>query len=124
MTMNINDMYWVDNDSDVINNLIQEYEKHIAGYRKVVEVLNNRIKELEQWVGDLQSRMYINCVYCGHRYGPKENTPVSMADILKEHIEVCPQHPMSKLKEENKKLKEEIERLKSENSKMIYHWEG
>jgi hypothetical protein len=53
---------------------------------------------LQQWVNDLQSGMYVNCVYCGHRYGPAETTPVSMADALKEHIENCPKHPMSVLK--------------------------
>ena len=56
-------------------------------------------ERLRQWIADLQSGMYINCIYCGHRYGPKENTPVSMADILKQHIEKCPEHPMSKLNE-------------------------
>ena len=37
-------------------------------------------KRLEQWVNDLQSGMYINCVYCGHRYGPNpslDQTPSS-----------------------------------------------
>lgn len=38
--------------------------------------------------------MYVNCVYCGHRYGPGETTPVSMADALTAHVEQCPQHPM------------------------------
>jgi hypothetical protein len=56
------------------------------------------IERLNRWVADLQSDMYVNCVYCGHRYGPGETTPVSMADALKEHIEQCPQHPMSALK--------------------------
>jgi hypothetical protein len=50
---------------------------------------------LKTWVADLQSGMYVNCVYCGHRYGPGETTPVSMADALKAHIEVCPEHPLS-----------------------------
>jgi len=26
--------------------------------------------ERAAWVNDLQSDMYVNCVYCGHRYGP------------------------------------------------------
>jgi len=56
------------------------------------------VLELKAWVDDLQSGMYVNCVYCGHRYGPKETTPVSMADALKMHVERCPQHPMSRLK--------------------------
>ena len=53
------------------------------------------LRRLRQWVKDLQSGMYINCVYCGHRYGPKNETPDSMADVLKAHIEQCPQHPLS-----------------------------
>jgi hypothetical protein len=55
--------------------------------------------DLQKWVRDLQSGMYVNCVYCGHRYGPGETTPVSMADALKAHIEKCPEHPMSKMRE-------------------------
>ena len=53
--------------------------------------------EARRWVSDLQSGMYVNCVYCGHRYGPKETTPVSMADALKAHVSTCPKHPMSAL---------------------------
>jgi hypothetical protein len=55
------------------------------------------IERLMVWVADLQSGMYVNCVYCGHRYGPCETTPVSMADALKRHIAECPAHPMSEL---------------------------
>ena len=56
------------------------------------------IQRLRQWVNDLQSGMYVNCVYCGHRYGPEDKVPSSMADALKAHIEQCPEHPMSHLK--------------------------
>ncbi len=63
------------------------------------------IARLNQWIADLQSGMYINCVYCGHRYGPDPGTPVAMADVLKAHVEVCPKHPMSALKTENARLK-------------------
>jgi hypothetical protein len=52
---------------------------------------------LLQWVDDLQSGMFINCVYCGHRYGPQDEVPASMADVLKQHIAQCPNHPMSEL---------------------------
>lgn len=74
----------------------------------------NEIKCLQEWINDLQSGMYINCVYCGHRYGPKEDTPSSMADVLKDHIEQCPKHPMSKLKTELDKIKEAFE--------PVLHW--
>jgi hypothetical protein len=63
-----------------------------------IESLQADNERLRQWVNDLQSGMYVNCVYCGHRYGPEKDTPVSMADILKAHIEQCSEHPMSKLK--------------------------
>jgi predicted RNA-binding protein len=55
------------------------------------------IARLRRWINDLQSGMWINCVYCGHRYGPRETTPVSMADALKLHVASCEAHPMSKL---------------------------
>ena len=68
---------------------------------------------LTQWVNDLQSGMYVNCVCCGHRYGPAKDTPVSMAGVLKQHIEQCPAHPMSFLKAENAVLKEELKKYKA-----------
>lgn len=67
------------------------------------------IERLRQWVADLQSGMYINCVYCGHRYGPDPVTPTSMADVLKAHVEVCPKHPMSALKAEVESLKKQLD---------------
>jgi polyhydroxyalkanoate synthesis regulator phasin len=66
------------------------------------------ILRLERWVADLESGMYINCVYCGHRYGPREGTPVAMADVLKEHIEVCPKHPAAALKKRVAELEAEL----------------
>ncbi len=62
--------------------------------------INDEIDSLNNWINDLQSGMYINCVYCGHRYGPSGPTPISMAAVLKAHIEECPKHPASKLKEQ------------------------
>ena len=56
-----------------------------------------RATTFQQWVADCQSGMYVNCVYCGHRYGPQDTTPVSMAEMLKTHIAACPRHPMAKL---------------------------
>jgi len=72
------------------------------------------INRLKSWINDLQSGMYVNCVYCGHRYGPRDEVPESMADVLKNHIEECPQHPMSKLKEENDKLRKLVRASYSE----------
>lgn len=57
----------------------------------------------------IQSGMYVNCVYCGHRYGPGETTPISMADALKTHVEQCPKHPMSALKVERDALQRRVE---------------
>ena len=65
---------------------------------------------LKQWVDDLLSNGYVNCVYCGYRYGPKGDTPVSMADTLKEHVERCPKHPMSALRTTIAEIEAERER--------------
>lgn len=81
--------------------------------------LRRRIKKLEQWVSDLQSGLYINCVYCGHNYGPKEDTPAVMADVLKEHIEKCPSHPLSEAKKRIEELEAELEQEKRQG---IINW--
>ena len=64
---------------------------------EIYETLLAENARLTAWVADLQSGMYVNCVYCGFSYGPGETTPVSMADALKAHVEQCPKHPMSEL---------------------------
>ena len=55
-------------------------------------------KTLEQWVHDLQSGMFINCVYCGHRYGPDDEVAPTMQQALYDHIAKCPKHPLSAMK--------------------------
>lgn len=67
--------------------------------------LTKEVERLTACVGDLQSGMYINCVYCGHHYGPVDKVAPAMADVLKQHIERCPKHPMSALKAEVERLK-------------------
>lgn len=80
-------------------------------YLRHVSYLKEELEKLQQWVNDLQAGMYINCVYCGHRYGPNNEVPATMAEVLKEHIEVCPKHPMSALKTELEKIKKADKRL-------------
>ena len=67
------------------------------------------IERLEIWISDLQSEMFINCVYCGHNYGPDDEVPATMAEVLKEHIAQCPKHPMSALTATNRVLCEKLE---------------
>ncbi len=80
------------------------------------ERLQNELARYKRWVKDLQSGMYINCVYCGHRYGPADEVPASMAEALKNHVENCPEHPMSALKDNydylNKKYHKALEKLR------------
>ena len=78
-----------------------------AGEREC-EWANEEVLRLQHWVQDLQKGMFINCVYCGHRYGRNDEVPATMADVLKEHIEQCPKHPMSKLKKDNTDLTRQL----------------
>lgn len=78
-----------------------EWPKHVGFANEADEEradARREIERLQNWVNDLQAGCFINCVYCGHRYGPDDEVPSTMADVLKEHIENCPEHPMSKLK--------------------------
>ena len=81
----------------------------LVSHAKALEAENARLRN---WVNDLQSGMYVNCVYCGHRYGPSKDTPATRSDVLKKHIESCPQHPMSRLRELNRKLVHSLELIR------------
>ena len=60
----------------------------------ITELVSER-DEAHQWVNDLHCGMYVNCVYCGHRYGPNSEIPETMADVLTAHIATCPKHPLA-----------------------------
>lgn len=83
-------------------------QDYLTNERQRSHLANVEIPRLQQWVNDLQSDMFINCVYCGHRYGPREDTPVAMADVLKAHIEKCPEHPLSHSRAELEALREKL----------------
>ncbi len=89
---------------DTIETQKQEIEQHT----KARVDQQQEADRLHRWISDLQRGIYVNCVYCGHRYGPEDEVPTSMADVLKEHIEHCPEHPMSKLKQEFAQLQEQL----------------
>jgi len=77
-------------------------------------MLHDAVQEIEilqKWVDDLQSGLYINCVYCGHQYGPKEVVGASMQQALYDHIAVCPKHPLSKALARIKALEEKLEKV-------------
>jgi len=73
------------------------------------------IERLQRWVNKTQSGIYINCVYCGECYGPDDEVPATMADILTRHIEQCPKHPMSALKAEIALLREALAKAKDKD---------
>lgn len=64
--------------------------------------LRSELDRHQRWVTDLQSGMYVNCVYCGHRYGPAGSAAdavpranETMAQALTRHVAECPQHPLA-----------------------------
>ena len=78
-------------------------------------------KRLEAWIDDLQSGMWINCVYCGHRYGPnKGNHLVTMRKALETHIAECPKHPLAMARNRIKALEAENERLMEQYNSLIF----
>ena len=84
---------------------------HIAALEEEIDKLTCQTKLLNRWIDDLQSGMHINCVYCGHQYGPNSETPARKA--LEKHVEKCSFHPMSKLKEDNIQLRQALEGLRN-----------
>jgi hypothetical protein len=93
--------------------LVEQLRKNDPNYavcmsHEDAQALVAEIDRLNRWVADCQSGMYINCVYCGHRYPP--GTPDVRDKVLYEHIRRCPKHPLQKALEEIESLKKELGR--------------
>lgn len=56
--------------------------------------LRRDVESLRAWIADLQDGGFVNCVYCGHRYGRADRVAASLADVLKAHVAACPEHPL------------------------------
>ena len=84
---------------DMVQELVTEIDRYENTPPTWAELsnLNDENDDLRKWIADLQAGQYVNCVYCGHRYGPEKDTPVTQAEILYAHITKCPKHPMSKI---------------------------
>lgn len=89
-----------------------------------IGLLETELGEAKDWVADLLAGTYVNCVYCGHRYGPDDEVPVAMADVLKEHIEQCPKHPLSAAKRELGEAREALRPFiaHAEKARMASYW--
>ncbi len=114
---------------DLANDLSPNDAEYLLALRnKAIPALKSLLAKLriaDQWISDLQSGMYINCVYCGHRYGPSDSAPVSMATVLYEHIKICPKHPLSKAESALTLARTEIEGLRALATKytVAEHWD-
>lgn len=75
-------------------------------YKAAISAADVEIEQLQAWVDDLQSGMFVNCVYCGYRYGPEQTTALTMREALYQHIAKCPKHPLSKANAEIEQLQE------------------
>ena len=71
---------------------------------------HEEIKELNNWINDLQAGMYVNCVYCGYRFSNPEVFP-TIQEVLHEHMENCSKHPLFKANQELKRLNSIIKTL-------------
>lgn len=106
-------------NSSALADVRDQQQAHEVRQDEMIKKMNAELTKARRWVSDLQSGQYVNCVYCGHCYGPGEEAASSKADALKAHIEACPEHPMSAVKEELARLHAALE-FTRENVDRIY----
>jgi len=97
-----------ENQSQLMGEL-EAFKKVNAEDHELMEAMSATITRLRCWVDDLHSEMYINCVYCGHRYGPDTKETRAMSEVLHAHVAVCPEHPLSAALAEIEQLKQDME---------------
>lgn len=60
---------------------------------------NQTVAAQRRWIEDLQSGQWVNCVFCGHRYIPREASPTDPTALLRSHIASCAKHPLHETRE-------------------------
>lgn len=61
-----------------------------------IKKLSKFLTSQQRWIDDLQSKLFINCVYCGHRYGPTQlEIPREM--LIKHQLD-CPSAPLRSIR--------------------------
>ncbi len=98
--------YYVDESGSVRDSAWDTSATERDSEMSEVEIVE-RLNGLGTWVSDLQTGLYINCVYCGHRYEP--GTPGTRSEVLYEHIRICPEHPLSKAQRLNAELRQQLD---------------
>lgn len=76
----------------MVRDIMDKWRKYLTE-RPLASALMLDRNRLMRWITDLQSGMYVNCVYCGHRYGPYGEKPAQEA--LTEHVAECEHHPLA-----------------------------
>lgn len=79
-------------DRDVIARLQRELKNARAATEVAIHEHAQEVSKLRQWVRELQSGLYLNCVFCGENFTGQENF-----NRLTNHIRECPEHPLSRL---------------------------
>jgi hypothetical protein len=62
------------------------------------ETPEQTIARQKKWINELLAGNTVNCIFCGHCYGPSATTAVSQQDVLKAHVMQCPEHPLAVLR--------------------------
>jgi len=110
----MDDHLWDEEKARKLERLEKLVTKTRAACKANTKEYEKKIKQLKDWISDLQSGMYVNCVYCGHRFKPNPEAFPSQAEVLREHMEKCPEHPLFKAKQTIERLGKEKEWLKNE----------
>lgn len=85
-----------------------------------IDALRGDVERYEQERRAIQNdRRVITCAFCGHEYPP--GTPSANHAALAEHVEVCPKHPATKIREERDHWRSELRELRESIRQLADH---
>jgi hypothetical protein len=99
----------------LLSTVVKELRLTTSAREKTVTELEQELERKRKWIEDLQNKGFVNCVYCGCRFGPAETTAPVLSDVLKRHMEECSKHPMSDLKKRLDCSEKGVQELASRN---------
>jgi hypothetical protein len=74
-----------------------------------MKTMGSKTEELQAEVARLSELLWgCRCVYCGEVVGKDKKNQDLADDVLRQHVEVCPKHPVATLKTEKARLQEAL----------------
>lgn len=98
-------------------------QKDKKSYEKQISDLERQLAEAQEEIQRCHKLLWgVQCACCGEIIGKDKQSQDVSLEVLKAHIEICPEHPLSAVKAENTKLRKIFAMVRRYSAEIAEEW--